>query len=204
MFADREDAGRRLAALLDERGVEVDAVLAIPRGGLPVGRVVADRLDVPLDVIAAKKLGALGNPELAIGAATGDGTVWLNDELVAHLGVSDDHLDAEREQAIETAREKTETYRAGRPPLDVEGKRVVVVDDGVAAGATTRVCLDAVRALGAARVVLAVPVGPRETLDELASVADAVVCAETPTFFSAVGQDFSQVGDDEAMSYLDR
>ena len=205
MFADREDAGRRLAALLDERGVDIDVVLAIPRGGLPVGRAVADRFGVPLDVVAAKKLGAPGNPELAIGAATGDGTVWLNDELVARLGVDDDYIDAERERAVETAKEKTETYRAGRPPLDLAGKRVAVVDDGVATGATTRVCLDAVRALGATRVVLAVPVGPQETLDELASAADSVVCVETPSFFSGVGQayrDFSQVSDDEAMAYL--
>ena len=207
MFADRENAGRRLAALLEERGVAVDIVLAIPRGGLPVGRAVADHFDVPLDVIAAKKLGAPGNPELAIGAATGDGTVWLNDDLLAQLGVDDDYLEAERERAIATAREKTETYRAGRPPLDLEGERVVVVDDGVATGATTRACLDAVRALGAANVVLGVPVGPQRSLDELAATADDVVCVETPAFFSAVGQayrDFAQVSDENARAYLDR
>ncbi|WP_232685778.1 phosphoribosyltransferase [Halobacterium zhouii] len=206
MFADREDAGRRLASLLEQRGVALDVVLAIPRGGLPVGRAVADRFGVPLDVVAAKKLGAPHNPELAIGAAAGDGTVWLNDDLVARLGVDEAYLDAERERATTTAREKTETYRAGRPPLDLAGKRVAVVDDGVATGATTRACLDAVRALGAASVVLAVPVGPRDSLDALAAHADDVVCVETPAVFSAVGQayrNFSQVNDEAAMSYLE-
>ncbi|MFC3476646.1 phosphoribosyltransferase [Halobacterium litoreum] len=206
MFDDREAAGRELAALLAERGVAPDVVLAVPRGGLPVGRMVADRFDVPLDVVAAKKLGAPGNPELAIGAAASDGTVWVNDDLVARLGVDSDYLAAERERAAETAREKVDAYRADRPPLDLVGLTVAVVDDGVATGATTRACIESVRAMGAARVVLGVPVGPQDTLDELAGVADSVVCVETPGWFGAVGQayrDFSQVSDADAMAYLD-
>lgn len=205
MFDDREDAGRALAALLAERGVDPDVVLAVPRGGLPVGRMVADEFGVSLDVVAAKKLGAPGNPELAIGAAASDGAVWVNDALVARLGVDDDYLDAERERAAATAREKVDSYRGDRPPLDLDGKTVVVVDDGVATGATTRACIESVRAMGARRVVLGVPVGPRDTLDELAALADSVVCVETPASFTAVGQayrDFSQVSDADARGYL--
>src|SRR6056297_2878462 len=129
MFADRTDAGRRLGELLVEQQVTGDIVLAVPRGGLPVGRAVADALDVPLDVVAAKKLGAPGNPELAIGAVSSDGTVWLNDDLVADLGVSQAYVDEERERQLDVARAKVETYREGRPPLDLDGLTAIVVDD---------------------------------------------------------------------------
>jgi len=206
MFADRTEAGRRLAALLREREVTPDIVLAVPRGGLPVGRAVADEFDVPLDIVAAKKLGAPGNPELAIGAVAHDGSSWLNEDLVVRLGVDDTYVERERERAAETALEKVERYRAGRPPLDLAGKRVVVVDDGVATGATTRACLRAVRNTGADRVTLAVPVGPPDSIRELESEADEVVCVERPRAFGAVGQfyrQFGQVTDEEAMAYLE-
>lgn len=206
VFADREEAGRRLATALDERGVAPGVVLAVPRGGLPVGRAVADHFGVPLDVVAAKKLGAPGNPELAVGAAASDGTVWLNDALVSNLGVGDDYLDAERERAAATAREKTAAYRGDRPPLDLEGLTAVVVDDGVATGATVRACIAAVRNAGADRVVVGVPVGPQGTLRELGALADDVVCVDVPASFRAVGQayrSFPQVSDDRARSYLD-
>lgn len=204
MFEDRESAGRRLAAEMRDRGVDPDVVLAVPRGGLPIGRAVADEFDVPLDIIAAKKLGAPGNPELAIGAAASDGSVWLNDALIARLGVGDEYVDAERERAAATAREKTETYRDWPAP-DLSGKRVAVVDDGVATGATIRACLAAVRNAGASRVILGVPVGPPDTLDDLAADADAVVAVERPSLFQAVGahyRHFGQVTDAEAQTYL--
>ncbi|WP_336036974.1 phosphoribosyltransferase [Halobacterium yunchengense] len=206
MFTDRTDAGRRLADRLEADGVDADVVLAIPRGGLPVGRVVADRLGVPLDVVAARKLGAPGNPELGVGAVASDGTVWLNDSLLGDLGVGDDYVDAavERERAV--AEEKVRRYRGDRPPLDLRGKTVLVVDDGVATGATTTACLRQVRSEGAARVVLAVPVGPPETVDRLRGEADAVVCVETPQYFGAVGQfyeSFDQVSDEQARASLE-
>lgn len=205
MFDDRTHAGRRLADELADRGVEVDLVLAVPRGGLPVGRAVADRLGVPLDVVAAKKLGAPGNPELAIGAVAADGSAWLNEELLADVGVRDEYVVAERDRAAGIAREKTERYREGRDPLDLAGQRVAVVDDGVATGATIRACLRMVRAQGADAVVLAVPVGPPNSLDELREEADEVVVVEVPEWFGAVGQfyrSFEQVTDEEAMAYL--
>lgn len=206
VFTDREDGGQQLAAALDERGVSPDVVLAVPRGGLPVGRAVADHFDVRLDVVAAKKLGAPGNPELAVGAAASDGSVWLNDSLVASLGVDDDYLASERERATATAQEKAASYRGDRPPLSLDGQTAVVVDDGVATGATMRACVAAVRNAAAERVVVGVPVGAPDTVRELDALADDVVAVDEPASFRAVGQayrSFPQVVDDEARSYLD-
>jgi len=206
MFTDRTDAGRQLAALLDEQGIVADIVLAIPRGGLPVGRAVADSLDAPLDIVAARKLGAPGNPELAIGAVASDGTVWLNESLIADLGVSEASLDDQIDRERAAAAAKVDRYRGDRPPLDVAGKRVVVVDDGVATGATTTACLRQLRNANAESVVLAVPVAPPDTVDRLQREADEVVCVEAPPQFQAVGQfyeRFEQVVDDEAVTYLD-
>lgn len=204
MFQNRTSAGKRLASAMRERGVDPEIVLAIPRGGLPLGRAVADEFGVPLDIVAAKKLGAPGNPELAIGAAASDGSVWLNEALIARLGVDDAYLESERTTAADTAREKEETYRDWEPP-DLGGKRVAVVDDGVATGATVRACLDAVRNAGASEVILAVPVGPPDTLEALRADADIVVAVEEPSPFRAVGahyREFGQVSDEEAQTYL--
>jgi len=205
MFEDRAEAGERLAALLVERGVDADLALAIPRGGLPVARPVADRLDVPLDIVAAKKMGMPGNAEFAVGAVASDGSVWLNDDVVDRYGVDEGYLDQERDRAAATAREKVDRYRGDRDPPDMAGERVVVVDDGVATGATARACLRQVRNAGAARVDLAVPVGPPDSLRELETDADAVVAVEEPRPFNAVGahyRTFDQVTDTEAMAYL--
>ncbi len=206
VFEDRTDAGRRLAAVLDDHDVEADIVLAVPRGGLPVGRVVADALGVALDIVSARKLGAPGNPELAIGAVAADGTVWLNESLVAELGVTDAYVEERTRSEREVAAGKVERYRGDRPPLDLRGKRVVVVDDGVATGATTTACITQVRKAGAARVVLAVPVASPGAAERLAAEADEVVCVETPPHFGSVGQfyeSFPQVSDDEARASLD-
>ncbi len=205
MFADRTDAGRRLGDALVERGVSADLVLAVPRGGLPVGRAVADALDLPLDVVAAKKMGAPHNEELAVGAVSADGSVWINDRLVEQMGVSDDYLREERERAAETAREKEERYRGGRIGEEIRGSRVVVVDDGVATGATVTACLRRVKAEGAEHSILAVPVGAKESVTRLEGEADEVFCLETPERFGAVGQfyeRFEQVTDEEAIEYL--
>ncbi|WP_231187016.1 phosphoribosyltransferase family protein [Haladaptatus sp. DYF46] len=205
MFDDRTDAGQQLASLVTREGVDADIVLAIPRGGLPIGRPVADALDVPLDVVVAKKLGASGNPELAIGAVGADGSVWLNDELIERLGVGDTYLEGEKERKTEAAREKAETYRGGDRIPDIEGKRVLIVDDGVATGATTIACLRQVKNAGASHVALAVPVGSPSSIDELRGEADSVLCLESPLQFGAVGQfyrTFDQVPDEVAKTYL--
>ncbi|AFK17852.1 phosphoribosyltransferase [Haloferax mediterranei ATCC 33500] len=206
MFADREDAGRRLADLLDEQEEEADVVLAIPRGGLPVGREVADRLRAPLDVVIASKVGAPGNPELAVGAVAGDGSAWWNEDLLSYLGVGENYLEQGREREAEVAREKISLYRGGDPLPNLEGKRVIVVDDGVATGATARACLRQVNGSGAERVVLAVPVAPPHTVEDLEDECDGIVTVDAPEAFGAVGafyRDFTQVTDEEAATYLD-
>jgi predicted phosphoribosyltransferase len=206
MFQNRTDAGRQLADLLDDHDVAADMVLGIPRGGLPVARPVADALDVPLDVVVASKIGAPNNPELAIGAVASDGSVWRNDDLIDRLGVDEEYVERERRSEAEAAREKLERYRGTDDPPAVEGKRVVVVDDGLATGATTTAALRQVREAGASWVGLAVPVGSPDSVERLQSEADEVIVLETPPHFSAVGQfyeSFAQVSDEEAMEYLD-
>jgi predicted phosphoribosyltransferase len=181
-------------------------VLAIPRGGLPVGRAVAVGLGVEVDVVVARKLGAPSNPELAIGSVASDGTVWLNDSLVEELGVSETYVEAAVERERDVARGKADRYRGGRPPPDVAGRTVLVVDDGIATGATTIACIRHLKNAGAASVIVAVPVAPPETVDRLREEADDVICVETPTYFGAVGafyRDFEQVTDEEAMGYLE-
>ncbi|MEF8857604.1 MAG: phosphoribosyltransferase family protein [Halolamina sp.] len=204
MFDNRTDAGEQLAERLHTEGVHADVVLGIPRGALPVARPVADRLDLPLDIVAAKKMGAPNNPEYAIGAAAPDGSAWLNDEAIQQLDVSDAYLESAREQAAETAREKEETYREG-PPEPIEGRRVLLVDDGVATGATMLASIRRLKSGGAESIIVAVPVGPPSTLDRIRQEADEVIALEEPARFGAVGRfyrNFGQVTDEEAQEYL--
>lgn len=204
MFRDRTDAGDQLASALGQRGIEADVVLAIPRGALPLGRVVADALSASLDVVVAKKLGAPNNPELAIGAVAEDGDVWVNTELIDRLGIPETYVDRERTEVREAASVKADRYRKGVPP-NLADRDVVVVDDGVATGATMRACLQCVRDDEPSTLVVAVPVGPPDTFDELRAIADDVVVLETPEAFRAVGayyRNFDQVTDDQAMDYL--
>ncbi|WP_137285631.1 phosphoribosyltransferase [Halorussus salinisoli] len=204
-FRDRIDAGQRLAEALGERDVDADIVLAIPRGGLPLGREVADALGLPLDIIVASKIGAPGNPEYAIGAVASDGSAWLDDEAIERVGASDDYLEREREREAENAREKAETYRGERDEPDLAGKTVLIVDDGVATGSTAIAAVRLAREKGAERVVVAVPVGPPSTVDDLEAEADEVVCPRVTSAFRGVGQfyeNFEQVTDEEAMAYL--
>lgn len=205
-FADRQAAGRRLAEVLEEQGIDADVVLAIPRGGLPLGRAVAEDLGLPLDVIIAKKIGAPFNEELAIGAATPDGEAWLNEDILDRMDLGQDALDQSREKAVRAAEEKARRYRPAGPQIDLSGKRVLIVDDGIATGATIRAGLRSARAQGADEVVLAVPVGPPSRIDELRKEADRVICLQEPAGFRAVGQfyaSFSQVSDEEAIDILE-
>lgn len=203
-FADRTDAAEQLVAALRERGVEPDVVLAIPRGALPIGRVVADAFGVPLDVVVAKKIGAPNNPEYALGAVTDGGAVWRNERGLA--GVEEGYFERERDRMEREARERAERYREDRPAVDLSGKTVLLVDDGVATGATSRACLQALRGASPERVVLAVPVGPPDTVDSLRGHVDELVCLRTPPAFGGVGRHyarFDQVSDEAARRYLD-
>ncbi|RZH67106.1 phosphoribosyltransferase [Natrinema altunense] len=207
MFDDRTDAGERLAAELEARNLAVDVVLGIPRGALPVARPVADTLDADLDVVVARKMGAPQNPEVALGAVASDGSVWYNDDLIDRLHPSEEYLEEVRAAEAENAREKADRYRESGGVPDLRGERVLLVDDGVATGATATACLRQVRGAEADWVGLAVPVGSPRAIDALEREADAVIALRTPADFRAVGQfyrTFDQVSDEEALEYLDR
>jgi putative phosphoribosyl transferase len=206
-FADREDAGRALGGTLLRRLAPGTAavVLALPRGGVPVGAQVADALGAPLDVLLVRKLGVPGHEELAFGALATGGVCVLNRAVVEGAGIDQDTMRAvaTREQAELERRERR--YRGDRPPLDVRGATVVVVDDGLATGATMSAAVAAVRERGAARIVAAAPVGSPDACDRLTALADDVVCLRRPPAFRAVGAwygDFSEVRDDDVTGLL--
>jgi putative phosphoribosyl transferase len=206
-FSDRVDAGRQLAARLGHLRGERVVVLGLPRGGVPVAAEVATALGAPLDVIVVRKLGVPFQPELGMGAVGEDGVKVINPDVVRGIGVSDAELAAveERERA-EVAR-RAQRYRDGRPRVPLEGRVVVIVDDGVATGSTARAACQLARALGAAYVVLAVPVAPPGWQDRLGRDADELVSVATPEPFFAIGEfyaDFSQTSDDEVAACLAR
>jgi putative phosphoribosyl transferase len=208
LFRDRTDAGRQLANELTAYAGRPDVlVLALPRGGVPVGYEVARALDAPLDVFLVRKLGLPGQEELAMGAVASGGVRVLNEEVVQGLGVPDWMIDdvARREQQELGRRERV--YRGDRPAPDVRGRTVILVDDGLATGSTMRAAVAALRQQGPARVVVAVPLGAAETCAEFRGEADEAVCARTPQPFYAVGawyDDFSQTTDEEVLDLLDR
>lgn len=205
-FTDRTEAGWELGAATAERLAAADAVvLGLPRGGVPVAAGVAHALDAPLDVFVVRKLGAPGQPELAIGAIASGGVRVLNDRVLAALTVSAEQLEQVtcRERAELERRERA--YRGDRPPVDVAGRTAVLVDDGLATGATVRAAVAAVRAQSPAAVVVAVPVGARDSCAAVAAVADGLVCLRMPEPFQAVGAhygDFSQTSDEEVRQLL--
>lgn len=204
-FEDRTAAGRQLGEALLERDIDADIVLAIPRGGLPLGRAVADALDAPLDVVVASKIGAPGNPEYAIGAVSSDGTEWRNEEAFRRGGITDDYFERKRDEEAERAATKAKRYRGDTSSPDVTGQSVVVVDDGVATGSTAMACLQTLGQAAPSRIVLAVPVGPPDTIETLSAIADEVICLVTPERFRGVGgfyERFDQVSDEEAIQYL--
>ena len=207
LFEDRADAGRQLAAALqDLRGKET-IVLAVPRGGVVVAYEVARALDAPLDVYIARKLGAPGNEELALGAVASDGTVVLDPTLIRQLGVTQRYIEAEMERQRAEILRRLSTYRNQRALPVLKGKNVILVDDGVATGATTLAALRALRKQSPAMLVLAVPVGPPDVIERLRSEADRVVCLHTPEPFWAVGRffmDWEQLSDQDVANLLNR
>ena len=205
-YRDRREAGRELAKALQKfAGRDDVTVLALPRGGVPVAYEVAEALDAPLDVFLVRKLGTPGHPELAMGAIATGGIRVLNDEVVQWLGIRPDQIDevARIEQAELERRERE--YRGERSAPPIANRTVIIIDDGLATGSTMRAAVQAIRQQDPARIVVAVPVGARDTCDELKALADDVVCGRMPVPFSAVGQwyhDFSQTTDDEVRALL--
>ncbi|MHB1171092.1 MAG: phosphoribosyltransferase [Lacisediminihabitans sp.] len=207
MFTDRIDAGRRLAArLVHLRGRKL-VVLGLPRGGVPVASEVASALGAPLDVIVIRKLGAPMHPEYALGAIGEGGVRVIDPEAMRAMGVSEHELNAvERYERAELAR-RVARFRPNKDRLDLKGKTAVIVDDGIATGSTAKAACRVARELGAAEVVLAVPVAPPDWTDRLDGEADELVAVETPAPFFAVGQwyrDFPQTTDDEVVACLER
>lgn len=200
MFTDRHDAGLQLYERLPPLDPEQTVVLALPRGGVPVAEEIARRLGAPLDVVFVRKVGVPSQPELALAAVTDgdDPALTVNEEIARHTGLSEERIwELAQPQLDEIARRK-KLYLGGRPPVDIAGKTVIVVDDGIATGATMRASLRLLRARKPAKIILAVPVAPADTLESLEADADEVICLEIPRPFHAVGahyRDFAQVPD---------
>lgn len=206
VFRDRREAGRLLAReLLDYAGRNDVIVFGLPRGGVPVAAEVARALHAPLDVLVVRKLGAPMQEELAIGAIGEGGVRVLNARLVDSIGISDAEIDRIAAREEKELERRVRAYRGGHEALDVQGKTVIVIDDGVATGATMRAGLQTLRAMGAERIVAAAPVGAQDSVDLLAHDADQVVVLEAPAWFHAVGQwyeNFGQTTDDEVRALL--
>lgn len=204
-FVDRIDAGNRLASVLKDFSGKKGIVLAIPRGGVVVGSVIAKSLNLPLDVIIPRKIGAPDNPELAIGAVAEDGTAILDNNLIRYLGVDREYVKEETEGQKKEIERRLKLYRHDISYPILKGLDVIVVDDGIATGSTMKAALASVKNRGAASITVAVPVGPPSTIEELNKIADRVVCLYTPEYFQAIGQfykDFSQTTDDEVIKLL--
>jgi putative phosphoribosyl transferase len=204
-FEDRAEAGRALAEALEGFAGQDVVVLAIPRGGVEVAAEISRARGWPLDLVIPRKIGAPGNPELGLGAIA-PGVRVLDERMLRALGVTREYLDREVAEQEEEIRRRAGAYRGGRPPTEIRGRVAVVVDDGVATGGTAAAALRWARSQDAARVVLAVPVAPREAVRRLAGECDEVVCLDTPEPFMAVGQwylSFPQTSDDQVISLLD-
>ncbi|MGO4691632.1 phosphoribosyltransferase [Glaciibacter sp. 2TAF33] len=209
MFTDRTDAGRRLAARLGDMGLESPIIYALPRGGVPVAVEVARELRAPLDLLIVRKIGAPGYPEVAMGAVVDgdDPQLILNDDVFAASGSDAEGLERARQAELTEIERRRSRYLGDRRPLDPAGRTVVVIDDGVATGATAKAALASLERMRAGHTVLAVPVAPAETLSEMRTVADDVVVLETPLDFWAIGQfyrDFHQLTDAETVRLLER
>jgi putative phosphoribosyl transferase len=208
IFEDRADAGRALASVLRAYGEAKDAiVLALPRGGVPVGFEIAQALGLPLDVLVVRKLGLPWQPELAMGAIASGGALVLNEDVLRFGGAREGVLEQVRRRELQELERREKAYRGARLPLDMAGRTGILVDDGLATGATMEAAVKALGALGAKRVVVAVPVASPEARERIAALADEVVCLESPAHFSAVGQwyrDFRQTSDTEVGELLDR
>lgn len=207
-FPNRAEAGRQLAEKLEKYADRDDVIiLGLPRGGVPVAFQVARRLRAPLDVFVVRKLGVPGFEELAAGAIASGGVRVLNQDVMRALPHGDAVIDAVTARETAELERREQTYREGRPPPELRNRIAIIVDDGLATGATMRAAVKALRQRDVAKIVVAVPVGPRDTCRDFEEEADEVICLSTPEYFQAVGQyyeDFSQTSDDDVRELLAR
>ena len=206
-FRDRTDAGRRLAAMLEEYRTESPVVLGLPRGGVPVAYEIARALGAPLDVLVVRKVGVPWHPELGAGAVAEGGYLHLSPDILAAVGLSEQDLAATIEVKRKEVEARVRRFRAGADRVELRGRTVIVVDDGIATGGTVRVALQAIKTAAPRKVVLAVPVASPEVLESLAHEVDRIVCPLVPADLYAIGlwyEDFNQVSDDEVARLLEK
>ena len=205
-FRDRVHAGDLLADVLDaRRGINDGIVLGLPRGGVPVAARVAERLDIPLDVFIVRKLGLPGRSEYAMGAIASGGVIVINEDAVARLGITQEAIDTVAERELQELERREVLYRGDRPPLDLASRDVILVDDGIATGASMHAAIEAIKAYGPRSLLVAVPVAPLSAQSEFEGFVDAFIALWTPTPFQAVGLwyvDFTQTTDDEVRSLM--
>jgi len=196
MFANRRSAGRRLASRLHQLREEKPVVLALPRGGVAVGFEIAEGLDAPLELVLVRKIGVPWQPELALGAVVNgaDPQTIINRNLAAELAIDEDYITRETARQLQEIERRRKVYLGNRPPVPLAGRTVIVVDDGIATGSTARTALRAIRNAGAGKIVLAVPVAPKDALDELQTEVDEIICLSTPSPFFAVGAHYAEFG----------
>jgi putative phosphoribosyl transferase len=208
MFNDRRDAGVQLSSRLEEyKGQTGVLVLALPRGGVATGYEIAHYLKVPLDIVIVRKIGFPGQPELAIGAVSETGRVVLNESIISTYGVSKDYIEREISQQKKEISRRAELYRKGKRLRSLEGKSIILVDDGVATGATMKAAITTLKEERLKKLIVALPVAPAGMADEIEQMADTFICIETPFDFMAVGayyHDFTQVSDEEVIDLLKR
>ena len=204
-FKNRREAGEALAEELSDLKGQDPLILGIPRGAVPMAAVVADELDGELDVVIVRKLGAPGNPELAIGSVTEEGKAIVNEDFARRTGASQEYIEREKQRQMERIEERKRVYREVRPKASMEGRIVVIVDDGFATGATMKAALESARSENPEKLIAAGPVGAQDTCRDMGDYADEVVCLRAPSFFGAVGafyRDFGQVSDEEVLEVL--
>jgi putative phosphoribosyl transferase len=206
MFRNRSDAGEQLAEKLQHYKERDDViVVGLPRGGVPVAYEISQNLNLPLDIVCPRKIGAPGNKEFAIGAITETGEGIFDTDVIDRLAISQSYIDQEVAKEKKEARNRLETYRKGRPPRNFQGKSVIIVDDGLATGSTMKAAIKSLRSEGAEKIIVAIPVSPPDTLEEIQMMVDETVCLGTPAYFQAVGQfynDFSPTEDEEVIALM--